>query len=104
MLDGLIENVAKAKESLEGVALECNAKSDADSRILFFYTNPNEEEEIIKSLCSFAKLPAKPPLLALLDVPREMKYVSDADVIDKGVVQEMVKGFREQSLEGQPVN
>lgn len=103
MLDGSNENVAKAKDCLEAVALECNEKYDADPPILFFYTNPKEEDDIVQSLCLFARLPAKIPLLALLDVPRQMKYVSDADVIDKGAVQEMVKGFREQSLEGRPL-
>lgn len=98
-----MENVAKARESLEAVALEWKQNSEPDSTILFFYTNPKEEGDIIQSLCSFAKIPVKTPLLALLDVPRQMQYVSAADVVEQSAVQEMVKGFREQSLEGQPL-
>ena len=86
---------------METVALECKAKPDPDYNILFFYTDPKEEEDIIQSLRSFARLPAKTPLLAVLDIPRGKQYVSDADKIIEATVREMVKGFREQSLEGQ---
>ena len=84
------------------VVLECKSKPDQDSSpILFFYTNPKEDDEIVQSLYSFAKLTAKPPLLVLFDIPDQKRYVSEATDVNEKAVREIVEGYREQSILGE---
>ena len=101
--DGTKDSATAAK-SLAVVALECK-KETPGSDLLFFYTG-SEDEELVKSLRTFAKIPNKTPqadVLALVDIPNQKKYVSDAKEIDEKAVRDMVKGYNEGSLQGEPL-
>jgi nucleoredoxin len=102
--DGSKEGLASAEKAMEAVAVEYyKEKTNEDPTILFFYTNPKEEEHIAQSLRSFARIPDKIPVLVVLDIPQQKQYLSSADVIDEKAVREMVEGYKADSLEGMPL-
>ena len=84
---------------------------ESDLNLLFFYAgSEDDDDDIVASLRTFAALPDKKPLLVILDIPNQMKYVSDDEVSEKSV-RNMVEGYLrvispedgKPSLEGRPL-
>lgn len=94
--------MATAEISMKIVAEEVK-KDNPDSDLLFYYTGKDEEDDIAKSLRSFAKFPEKTPLLTVVDIPNQMRYVSDAESVSEKDVRDIAKGYSIQSLQGQPL-
>ena len=101
-LDGSPEAMAAAKTSMEVVAVEFK-KANHDSDLLFFCAGKDDDDDIAGSLRSFAKFPNKTPLLALVDIPNQIGYTSDAEVVNQQVVHDMVKSYKEGTLQGKPL-
>ena len=98
-LDGSREAMAVAKSSMEVVAVEFK-KANPDSILLFFFAGKDDDDDIAASRRSFAKFPNKTPLLALVDIPNQMGYASDAEVVNEQGVRGMVENYKEGTLQG----
>ena len=86
---------------MEVVALESKKGPDPD---LHFYYAVSDEFECIPSLRVFAKLPNKTPLLAIVDIPKQVTYVSEAAEINESAVRDMVNAYRNGLLTGQQLS
>lgn len=98
-LDGSSDAMAVAKSSMEVVAVEFK-KANPDSDLLFLCAGKDDDDDIAASLRSFAKFPNKTPLLALVDIPSQMGYASDAEVVNEQELRAMVKSYKEGTLQG----
>lgn len=102
-IDGSEETIATAKSSLEIVAKKFK-HDNPSSNLLFFYANAKEgPDSVAASLISFADLPKRTPLLAIVDIPNQRKYVSETESVTEDVVRDMVEVFNSGSLEGSPL-
>lgn len=101
-IDGSEETIAIAKSSLETVAKKF--KDDhPNSELLFFYACVNEGQDVAASLIQFADLPKKTPLLAIIDIPNQKKYLSETVSITEDTVRNMIEVFQRGELEGNPL-
>lgn len=87
---------------MEIVALEY--KKEPDPELHFYYAVSEDDFKCITSLRVFAKLPNKTPLLAIVDIPKQVTYVSEAAEIDENAVRDMINGYKGGSLSGQPLS
>lgn len=76
---------------------------ETDLNLLFFFAgSEDEDDDTVKSLRTFAALPKKTPLLVIVDIPNQMKYVSD-DEVSETSVRNMVEGYLKVACpEGNP--
>ena len=80
---------------MEAIAVEY--LKDQNFPLLFFYVD--SEDGIIQSLRTFAKLPSETPLLAIVDIPNQVKYVLD-DKVSEESVHKMIADYQANSLHG----
>lgn len=67
--------------------------------IQFYYGGITEgEDDVGDQLRTFADLPMKLPVLAILDLPNATKYVCDKKAITKQVVSDFLSGYRQGTL------
>jgi nucleoredoxin len=94
--------VAVAKSVLEPIAEEeaAVAKAAGDDQIFFMYTG---NDDMIDMVRDFAKLGEKSPLLVLLDIPRQAKYVCKNPEITMDNVRQFVADYKAGKLEELPV-
>lgn len=101
--DGEPEQVDKAKAALVPVATPYFEQHKKDSEsVLFFYSNPNEDD-IADGLVSFLKLPTSKPLLVLVNIPEQCKYICDAQELNEDAVKEFFTGYQEDTLKKSPL-
>lgn len=106
LLDGKEESTEAARSALLPIAKEYISKckeSNTDPEVLFFYTDVDEEDDIPASLRSFAKLPEKNPLLALVDIPGQTVYVVEEDQLGEKQVRNLFEGYQKKTIEGRPL-
>lgn len=102
-IDGSEETIATAKSSLETVAKKFK-DDNPNSDLLFFYANVKEgQDSVAASLIQFADLPKKTPLLAIIDIPNQTKYVSETVSITEDTVRDMIEVFERGELKGNPL-
>jgi len=63
----------------------------------FFYT---KGDTVSDSLREFGDLPDDDNLLVILDIPSQMHYVSEVDVLTREAVEKFVNDFANGKLEG----
>ncbi|XP_011410186.1 PREDICTED: nucleoredoxin-like [Amphimedon queenslandica] len=67
--------------------------------IQFYYGGITEgEDDVGDQLRTFADLPMKLPVLAIIDLPNAAKYVCDKKTITKQVVSDFLNGYRQGTL------
>ena len=67
--------------------------------IQFYYGGITEgEDDVGEQLRTFADLPERLPVLAILDLPNAAKYVCDKKTITKQVVSDFLNGYRQGTL------
>ena len=106
LLDGEKESIEAATSALLPVAKEYISKckeSDADPEVIFFYTDLDDDDDIPTSLRSFAKLPEKNPLLALVDIPGQKVYVVEEGQLGEKQVRDLLEGYQKKTIEGKPL-
>ena len=97
--DGSSEQVDKAKAALDPIAtpyFEQHKKED-DS-VLFFYSNPNDDD-IAENLVSFLGLAQTKPLVVLVNIPEQCKYVCKAKELSETAIKEFVDDYLAGTLE-----
>ena len=65
--------------------------------VLFFYT---KGDEVSDSLRDFSQLPDDDNLLVILDIPNQMSYISEEEVLTREAVEKFVVDFAAGKLEG----
>ena len=65
--------------------------------VQFFYT---KGDDVSDSLRDFGELPDDDNLLVILDIPSQMQYVSEVDVLTREAVEKFVNDFASGKLEG----
>lgn len=97
--------LANAHAAMEPVSLEYHKTIDMNDarnscRLMhFFYggcsKDEDDEETVGEQLRDFAELPDKTPLLVLLDIQNQSKYICDKSKITTEVVSDFLKGYNE---------
>ena len=95
LLDGEGTSVKDAQEIMQPVA-EHYFKMD-EPPVQFFYT---KGDEVSDSLRDFCELPDDDNLLVILDIPNQMSYTSEEDVLTREAVEKFVNDFVNGKLEG----
>lgn len=65
--------------------------------VFFFYTKGDDTSD---SLRDFIQLPDDDNLLVILDIPSQMVYISEEDVLTREGVQKFVSDFTNNKLDG----
>ena len=65
--------------------------------VQFFYT---KGDDVSDSLRDFVGLPDDDNLLVILDVPNQMSYISEVEVLTREAVEKFVDDFANGKLEG----
>lgn len=94
-VDGEDASVKSAQEIIQPVA-EHYFKME-EPPVFFFYTKGDETSD---SLRDFAQLPDDDNLLVILDIPSQMVYISEEDVLTREGVMKFVTDFANNKLEG----
>lgn len=95
LLDGDDASIRDAQQIIHPVA-EHYFKM-ADPPLQFFYT---KGDEVSDSLREFGQFPEDDNLLAILDVPNQMHYVSEETELTREAVEKFVNDFANDKLEG----
>ena len=105
--------MASAHKAMEPVSLEyhktinMNDARNSGQLVHFFYgghhKDEDEEETVGEQLREFAELPDKTPLLALLDIQNQSKYICDQSKITTEVVSDFLKGYKNETLLKEPL-
>lgn len=95
---GSKEEMDTARSSMEIVAKKFK-HDNPDSDLLFFYAG-EDPDSVAASLITFADLPKRMPLLAIIDIPNQKKYVSEAESITEDTVRDMVQVYNSGELKG----
>ena len=112
-LDKSEKALTTAQKAMEPVSLEYhktinrNEARNNGQLIHFFYGGHNkdedEEETVGEQLRDFAELPDRTPLLVLLDIPNQTKYICDQSKITTEVVSDFLKGYKDETLAKEPL-
>ncbi len=62
-----------------------------------------QSDEIADSIASFAQLDDKRPLLVLLDIPEQKKYVHPAETITEETIKQLAADFKSGSVSMVPL-
>lgn len=65
--------------------------------MIFFYTLGDDTSD---SLCEFTQIDVEDNALVILDIPSQMVYPSDDDVLTRESVEKFVKDFSAGKLQG----
>ena len=65
--------------------------------MIFFYTLGDDTSD---SLCDFTQIEGEDNVLVILDIPSQMVYLSDDDVLTRESVEKFVKDFSAGKLQG----
>ena len=95
LLDGKDASIKVAQEIIQPVA-EHYFKME-EPPVQFFYT---KGDEVSDSLCEFGGLRDDDNLLVILDIPSQMCYVSEEEVLTRETVEKFVIDFANGKLEG----
>lgn len=66
--------------------------------IHFYFGSATSDDDVGEQLRQFAELPDQLPLLAILDVPNQSKYICTKKILTQKIAKEFLKGYREGSL------
>ncbi len=94
-----------AKETLQPIAEEYlkGWKDNGEEAELIFYNAGNDEDELSQSLRSFAALSDRNPLLAIVDIPNQEVFQSEATDVDEAAVREFIEGYLKRTITGKPL-
>ena len=95
LLDGEAASIKGALEIIQPVA-EHYFKME-EPPVQFFY---GKGDEVSDSLRDFGQLPDDDNLLVILDIPSQMCYISEEDVLTREAVDKFVIEFTSGKLEG----
>ena len=95
LLDGEDQSIESAQQMIQPVA-EHYFKMD-EPPVQFFYT---KGDEVSDSLRDFGGLPDDDNILVILDIPSQMSYISEADVLTREAVEKFVNDFANGKLTG----
>ena len=95
LLDGEDAFIKSAQEIIQPVA-EHYFKME-EPPVQFFYA---KGDDISDSLREFGQLPDDDNLLVILDIPNQMRYISEEDVLTREAVEKFVTDFTDGKLEG----
>ena len=70
---------------------------EADERLVFMYSGP-KTEDLGTSLRNFVKLPDKTPVLFIVNIPEQKKYICEEDSITADVIRRVVEEFKTEKL------
>lgn len=94
-----------AKTTLKPIAEEyiqdCKKKGE-DPQLIFFYAG-NDEDELSASLRMFSSLPSRNPLLAIIDIPGQQVFQSEATDVTEAAVKEFMEGYLKKTITGKPL-
>ena len=97
--DGSPEQVDKAKAALEPVATPYfDQHKKEDDSVQFYYSNPGDDD-VADSLVSFLGLSDDKPLVVLVNIPEQCKYVCAAQELTEGTVQKFVDDYLAGALQ-----
>ena len=95
LLDGKDASIKVAQEIIQPVAEQYFKMEEPP--VQFFYT---KGDEVSDSLCEFGGLRDDDNLLVILDIPSQMCYVSEEEVLTRETVEKFVIDFANGKLEG----
>jgi len=95
LLDGEDQTIEHVQQMIQPVA-EHYFKME-EPPVQFFYT---KGDDVSDSLRDFGELPDDDNLLVILDIPSQMQYVSEVDVLTREAVEKFVNDFASGKLEG----
>lgn len=74
-------------------------KKKKDKKLIQFYFGAaSDEDDVGEQLRSFADLPSKLPLLVMLDIPEQVKYICTKKRLTHQVVSDFLKGYQQGKL------
>jgi len=99
---GKKEDVDAAKAMLQPIAEkeEEVAKAAGDDQILFMYTDNDDSIDMVRD---FAQLPQKSPLLVIMDIPHQCKYVAESHELTAENVEKFVADYKAGKLQDVPL-
>lgn len=93
---------SEANTTMTVIALEVQ-KENPGFDLHFYYLVTEDDGGFIQSFRQFAELPNRTPLLAIVDIPKQIKYVSEITEIDENTVRTMVNDYKGGLLSENPL-
>ena len=75
-----------------------NAAKARKELIHFYFGSATSDDDVGEQLRQFAKLPDQLPLVVILDVPNQSKYICSKKILTQKIVNEFLKGYKEGTL------